>query len=51
MAGGHLAGAGVATPIDVAAAMAGSGLQLEIPDTRDAADLLALLQARAGGLA
>ena len=39
VAGGHLAGAGVATPIDVAAAMAGSGLQLEIPDTRDAADL------------
>ena len=36
---GRLTGAGVETPIDIAAAMTGSGLELQIPDTRDAGDL------------
>lgn len=35
---GRLTGAGVTAPIDIAAALEGSGLDLRIPDTRDAAD-------------
>lgn len=37
--GGFLTGAGVSAPIDVRATMAGSGLGLAVPDTRDDADL------------
>jgi uncharacterized protein YgbK (DUF1537 family) len=36
---GRLSGAGVAAPIDVAAALAGSGLELRVPDARSEADL------------
>ena len=40
---GQLAGAGVATPIDVAAVLAASGLTLEIPDTASETDFDAAL--------
>ncbi|MFO1141090.1 MAG: four-carbon acid sugar kinase family protein [Amaricoccus sp.] len=39
VAGGRLAGTGVAVPIDVAAALAGSGLALDVPDAATDADL------------
>jgi uncharacterized protein YgbK (DUF1537 family) len=39
VSGGLLTGSGVAAPIDVAAAVAASGLALEVPDARDDADL------------
>lgn len=48
VAGGRLAGAGVADPIDVAAAFAGSGLALDVPDVAGDDDLDRAL-ARAGG--
>lgn len=43
VAAGRLVGAGVGAPIDVAAAFAGCGLDLEVPDTRTDADLDAAL--------
>jgi uncharacterized protein YgbK (DUF1537 family) len=43
VAGGLLTGMGVAAPIDVAAAVAGSGLGLAVPDAGDDADLDAAL--------
>ena len=49
VAGGRLTGTGVAAPIEVAAAMAGSGLDLQIPDTLDAADLDRALAAALAG--
>jgi uncharacterized protein YgbK (DUF1537 family) len=42
--GGRLVGNGVAAPVDVAAALAASGLELVVPDTRDDADLDAALE-------
>lgn len=39
VSGGFLTGTGVATPIDVAAAVSASGLPLTIPETRDDGDL------------
>lgn len=45
--GGRLTGVGVATPIDVAAVMAASGLDLDVPEARDDGDLDAALE-RAG---
>lgn len=46
VAGGRLTGAGVGLPIDVAAALAGSGLAPDVPDTGGNADLdLALARA------
>lgn len=39
VAGGAVVGAGVASPIDVGAAVAGIDLDLAVPDTRDDADL------------
>ena len=47
VADGRLTGAGVAAPIDVAAAVAGAGLALDVPDARTDADLDAALGARA----
>lgn len=47
VAGGRLTGVGVAEPIDIAAVMAASGLDLDIPDVRDDGDLDAALE-RAG---
>lgn len=49
VSGGFLTGSGVAAPIDVAAAVAASGLVLEIPDTRDDLDLDAALERVADG--
>lgn len=43
VAGGWLTGAGVAAPIDVANAIAASGLAVEVPDTRTDADFDAAL--------
>ncbi|MFQ8432194.1 four-carbon acid sugar kinase family protein [Amaricoccus sp. W119] len=45
--GGQLTGVGVATPIDVAAVMAASGLDLDVPEARDDGDLDVALE-RAG---
>lgn len=45
--GGQLTGVGVATPIDVVAVMAASGLDLDVPEARDDGDLDAALE-RAG---
>lgn len=48
--GGKLVGAGVAASIDVAARLGGSGLDLDIPETRTEEDLDAALErAQAGG--
>lgn len=44
---GFLSGAGVAEPIDVAASFAGSGLEFDVPDTRDDGEFDGAL-ARAG---
>ncbi|MFT3973370.1 MAG: four-carbon acid sugar kinase family protein [Amaricoccus sp.] len=46
---GRLIGAGVAAPIDVAAALAGSGLEVVVPDVSTDADLDGALAALAGG--
>jgi len=47
--GGHLIGAGVDEPIDIAGALAGSGLALDIPDTRADADLYRAVAVALGG--
>lgn len=51
VADGRLAGTGVAAPIDVAATLAGSGLALDVPDTRTDADLDRALARALDGLA
>jgi uncharacterized protein YgbK (DUF1537 family) len=47
--GGRLTGAGVGAPIDVAAALSGSGLELDVPDTRGDGDLDRALAAAFAG--
>jgi uncharacterized protein YgbK (DUF1537 family) len=44
VSGGFLIGTGVVAPLDVAGAVAASGLLLKLPDTRDDADLDAALE-------
>jgi uncharacterized protein YgbK (DUF1537 family) len=46
---GQLVGAGVATPVDVAAALAGSGLAVEVPDAESDADLDGVVAAALSG--
>lgn len=46
---GRVTGAGVAVPIDVAAAVAGTGLDIEVPDTRSDADFDAPLERALSG--
>ena len=46
---GHLTGTGVAAPIEISGRLAGSGLELEVPETRSDADLDRALAAALAG--